>query len=88
MFGVVVTLLAVVLLAYFVIKNYYPPVILLVLALVLLLIGAFMGNRRFRPRPLPTSLVLTLRRPLRILRRAVSAVWASTSWPSAASRSI
>ena len=84
MFGVVVTLLAVVLLAYFVIKNYYPPVILLVLALVLLLIGAFM----FRPRPLPTSLVLTLRRPLRILRRVVSAVWASTSWPSAASRSI
>ena len=87
MFGVVVTLLAVVLLAYFVIKNYYPPVILLVLALVLLLIGAFMGNP-FRPRPLPTSLVLTLRRPLRILRRVVSAVWASTSWPSAASRSI
>ena len=86
MFGVVVTLLAVVLLAYFVIKNYYPPVILLVLALVLLLIGR--ATRRFRPRPLPTSLVLTLRRPLRILRRAVSAVWASTSWPSAASLSI
>ena len=29
-----------------------------------------------------------VRRPLRILRRVVSAVWASTSWPSAASRSI
>ena len=84
MFGVVITLLAVVLLAYFVIKNYYPPVILLVLALVLLLIGAFMGNPPVSAKTATNFLAaLTLLRPSPISPRAASAVWASTSWPSA-----
>ena len=85
MFGVVVTLLAVVLLAYFVIKNYYPPVILLVLALVLLLIGAFMGNPPVSAKT--ATNFLGFLRPSPISPRAASAVWASTSWPSAGSRS-